>query len=149
MNKMFILASLALALMTGCASVNTNDGAIPANIKIHKTYTPDITVQKTAVSGDATVNCLFGLITWGVSEYADDAFVKTGPSISLLKSADEVAKQGATYNACNTAKADYLLGAKYRLDTMDYFVFKTVKCTATGYPGTITGVKEVACPATK
>jgi hypothetical protein len=143
MNKMLILAGVALALMTGCAAVNTNDGAIPANIKIQKTYTPDIAVKQEKVSGEATVNCLFGLITWGVSEYADDAFVKTGPNISLLKSADEVAKQGATYKACDAAKADYLLGAKYRLDTMDYFVFKTVKCTATGYPGTIKGVKEV------
>ncbi|MBQ9694771.1 MAG: hypothetical protein IJV69_08455 [Kiritimatiellae bacterium] len=148
MNKMLTLAGVTLALMTGCLSVNTNDGAITTDIKIRKVYTPNIEVQQTAVSGEATVNCLFGFITWGVSEYADDAFVKTGPNIAVFASADEVAKQGATYQACDAAKADYLLGAKYRLDTADYFVFKTVKCTATGYPGTIKGVKAVKTTAT-
>lgn len=149
MKKVLVLAGAALALMTGCISVNNNDGAIPADITVRKGYIADIDVQDKAASGEATVNCLFGFITWGVSEYADDAFVKTGPAISLLKNANDVAKQGATYNACEKTKADYLLGAKYRLDTEDYFVFKTVKCTATGYPGTIKGVKEIPCPAKK
>lgn len=149
MKKSLILAGAALALMTGCISVNTNDGAIPADITVRKGYVADIDVQETAAQGEATVNCLFGLITWGVSEYADDAFVETGLGVTLIKSANDVAKQGATYNACEKAKADYLLGAKYRLDTEDYFVFKTVKCTAIGYPGTIKGVKEVPCPIKK
>lgn len=149
MKKMLVLAGAALALMTGCISVNTNDGAIPADITVRKGYVADIDVAQQAATGEATVNCLFGLITWGVSNYADDAFVKTGPALTLLTSANDVAKQGATYNACEAAKADYLLGAKYRLDTEDYFVFKTIKCTATGYPGTIKGVKEVKCPTTK
>lgn len=149
MKKMLVLAGAALALMTGCISLNTNDGAIPADITVRKAYTADIDVKDTPASGEATVNCLFGFITWGVSEYADDAFVQKGPSISLLKSADAVAKQGATYNACEAAKADYLLGAKYRLDTESYIVFKKVKCTATGYPGTIKGVKEIKGPAAK
>lgn len=143
MKKVLVLAGAALALMTGCISVNNNDGAYPAEITVRKNYIADIDVQETAVQGEATVNCLFGLITWGVSEYADEAFVETGLGVTLIKGANDVAKQGATYKACEAAKADYLLGAKYRIDTEDYFVFKKVKCTATGYPGTIKGVIEV------
>jgi hypothetical protein len=150
MKKMLLLASAAMALMTGCMSTNTNDGAVAAPITMrNKEYIADVTVQKTAVSGEATANCLFGFITWGVSEYADEAFVKNSGLGISLGGADTVVKQGATYQACEAAKADYLLGAKYRIDTSDYFIFKKVKCTATGYPATIKGVKEVATTTVK
>lgn len=143
MKKMLILASATLALTTGCISLNTNDGAVPVEVKVQKAYTADIAVQDKTTSAEATVNCLFGLITWGVTEYADDAFVTSNASLSLVKDANTVAKQGATYKACKATNADYLLGATYRIDTEDYFVFKKVKCTATGYPATVKGVKEV------
>ena len=85
---------------------------------------------------------LFGCIAWGASSFADDAFSSTSNNpLSLVASPNTLAKQAATYNACEANKADALLGAKYKLDTMDFVVFKTVKCTATGYPGVIKGVK--------
>lgn len=149
MKKMLILAGAALALMTGCISANTNDGAIPVDVTVRKGYIADLDVKDTTVTGEATVNCLFGILTWGVSEYADDAFVKTGSGVSLLKDANDIAKQGATYNACEATKADYLLAAKYRIDIEDYLVFKKIKCTAVGYPGTIKGLKEVKAPTAK
>lgn len=142
MKKIPIFAGVALALMTGCMSTNTNDGATPVSFAVAKAYTADVDVQKEATQAEATVNCLFGLITWGVSEYADDAFVTSNTGLGLFKDPATVAKQGATYKACDATKADYLLGATYRIDTQDYFIFKTVKCTATGYPATVKGVKE-------
>ncbi|MDO5461976.1 MAG: hypothetical protein Q4F99_00605 [bacterium] len=143
MKKMLTLAGVALALMTGCISANTSDGAKAVEFSVEKAYTADVEVQEAAVSADATVNCLFGFITWGVSGYADEAFKTANPGLSLLKDPNTVAKQGAVYNACEEKKADYLLGATYRIDTEDYFVFKKIKCTATGYPATVKGVKEV------
>ena len=65
----------------------------------------------------------------------------SGLPFQFVASGDQVAKQGATYNACEAAKADVILGAKYKLDIADYFVYKTIKCKVTGYPGTIKGVK--------
>ena len=58
-----------------------------------------------------------------------------------IKLVDAVCELVDVYNACEANKADALLGAKYKIDTEDYFVFKKVKCTATGYPGVINGVK--------
>ena len=151
MNKMLTLASMALlALMTGCAAVNTNDAAVATEVVVCKTYAPKMDVKKEAVTGVATVNCLFGgLITWGVSNYADDAFIKTGSPVALVANPMTVAKQGATYNACAAADATHLLGATYRVDTEDYIVFKKVKCTATGYPGKVTGIVETKPVTTK
>lgn len=143
MKKMLILAGIALTLMTGCLSTNTNDGATPVEFKVEKAYTADVDIQKDATKAEATVNCLFGLITWGVTEYADEAFVSSNSGLGLFKDPMTVAKQGATYKACKDANADALLGATYHIDTEDYFIFKKVKCTAEGYPATIKGVKEV------
>ncbi len=145
MKKMLAFASLALvALMTGCTAVNTNDGAVPTEVVVRKVYTPSIDVKTTTVSGEATVNSLFGILNWGVTEYADDAFVvRSNTGLSLFTSPNKVAQQGATYKACAANDADYLLGATYRIDTEDYIVYKKVKCVATGYPGTLKGVAEV------
>ena len=59
------------------------------------------------------------------------------------------AKAAAVYNACKAAKCDMLLSAKYELTTTDYFVYKVVNCTVTGFPGTEVGVvrKDVAFPS--
>ena len=151
MNKMLTFAAMVLVVtMTGCMSLNTSDGAISPEVIVRKTYTPKIELQKAAVTGEATVNSLFGgLITWGVSKYADEAFMTTGSNVSLVANPMKVAQQGATYNACAAADADYLLGATYRVDTEDYIVFKKIKCTAKGYPGKVTGIVEAKAATTK
>lgn len=134
-------AMMAAVALTGCFSVNTNDAAVKAPVCLKKQMTPDIKVGLNKVSGEASVNCLFGFITWGVSEYADDAFVCSSSMPLLIADGKTVAKQGATYKACGKSKADYILGAKYRVDTKDYFVFKQIKCKVTGFPGYLKGMK--------
>ena len=96
-----------------------------------------------AASGEATIYSLFGIFTWGVSNFADDSFVMRENNNSFLLTIDPlaVAKQGAVYNACKTANSDMLLGAKYVINTNDYFVFKTINCKATGFPGVLKDVK--------
>ena len=145
MKKMFLsLLAIATAVsLSGCFAVHTNDAAavVKVDVKAHE-FKADIAVGKTPVSGEATVHNLFGLISWGVSSYADDAFCSTSTlPIQLILPATTVAKQGATYNACAEAKADVLLAAKYKLDINDYIVYKAIKCKVTGYPGSIKGVK--------
>ncbi|MDD4817849.1 MAG: hypothetical protein PHI85_07760 [Victivallaceae bacterium] len=136
-------ALFASAILSGCATQNTSQGAYAPEVKVEKSYEAVIQKQDKAVAGDATVNCLFGIFTWGVSNFADDAFVmqQNSNSFSLTMNPADVAKRGATYNACANAKSDMLLGAKYVVDTKDYFVFKTIKCTATGFPGVLQAVK--------
>ncbi|MBQ9789738.1 MAG: hypothetical protein IJW31_09110 [Lentisphaeria bacterium] len=140
---MLTLACTVCAIIfSGCRVINTNDAATAVNFDATAKVTPQVEVADKAVTGEATVNVLFGCIAWGASSFADDAFSSTSNNpLSLVASPNTLAKQAATYNACEANKADALLGAKYKIDTMDYFVFKTVKCTATGYPGVIKGVK--------
>ena len=134
--------ALSALILSGCSAVNTSQGAYTADVSVSKEFTPVVDLQKEVVSGEAQVNCLFGIFTWGVSSFADNAFVKsTGPSFSITANPMDVAKQGATYNALDAANADMLLAAKYVIDTKDYVVFKQINCTATGFPGVIKDVK--------
>ena len=84
---------------------------------------------------------MLGLITWGVTDYADEAFVSGAPAIQLAPNPLTVVKQGATYNACAAAKADMLLAAKYNIKISDFFVYKKIECDVTGFPGVVKGVK--------
>ncbi len=140
---MFAAAICATLFVTGCMTKNTSQGAYMADIKIEKTYQAVIDAQNKQVSGEATVNNLFGFITWGVSDFADEAFTKYqgGPMLFFTLDAKTAAKQGATYNACEAANADMLLGAKYVIDTQDYIVYKRITCKATGTPANLKGIK--------
>ena len=144
MKKQLLLAGGAVAaalVMTGCMATHTNDAASSAKVCVGKKFDADIVAGKQAVSGTATVHNLFGIITWGVSNFADDAFVSGNNGLQLAVSPLTVAKQGATYNACTANKADMLLAAKYKIDVKDFFIYKNVTAKVTGYPGVIKGVK--------
>jgi len=124
-------------------STHTNDATaeVKFNVKA-KEYQADVVTGKQAVSGEASVHSLFGIISWGVSKYADNAFVTTSASpLQLTVDPLTVAKQGATYNACEASKADAILAAKYQIEVADYFVYKVIKAKVTGYPATIKGIK--------
>lgn len=142
-SLLIVAAAAATVIMTGCMATHTNDGAAPVKVCVKAPeFKADVVAGQTAVSGEATVHNLFNLITWGVSDFADDAFVSVSAlPVQLVTPADQVAKQGATYKACQAAKADVILAAKYKLDIKDFFVYKSIKCKVTGYPGTIKGVK--------
>jgi len=147
MKKLMVLGgAIAAALLTGCMSTHTNDATATVPFEMEKkVYKADVVTQKEAVSGEATVHNVLGLFTWGVSEFADEAFVSTSRQfieIQLAVNPVDAAKQGATYKACEAAKADAVLAAKYKLDIADYFVYKQIKCKVTGYPATIKGVKK-------
>ncbi len=136
-------AVLASVLMSGCATRNTSQGAYAPEVTVEKKYEAVIEKKAAAASGEATIYSLFGIFTWGVSNFADDSFVMRENNNSFLLTIDPlaVAKQGAVYNACKTANSDMLLGAKYVINTNDYFVFKTINCKATGFPGVLKDVK--------
>ena len=143
MKKSLLLVAVCAvaAFMTGCMATHTNDAASSAKVCVGKKFDADIAAGKQAVSGTATVHNLFGFITWGVSNFADDAFVSGNNGLQLAVSPLTVAKQGATYNACTANKADMLLAAKYKIDVKDFFIYKNVTAQVTGYPGVIKGVK--------
>lgn len=144
MKKQFALAFGALVAavgMVGCMSTHTNDGTAVVKIAVTKDYKADIVTQAKPVSAEVTVHNVLG-ITWGVSDFADDAFVSTSSTILPLGiSPFDAAKQGATFKACEAAKADAILAAKYKMDVADFIVYKKISCKVTGYPASIKGVK--------
>ena len=142
-SLMFVAVCAIAVFMTGCFATHTNDAAATAKACVGKKFEADIVAGKTAVKGQATIHNVLGLITWGVNNYADEAFVTTNNSALpfLAVSPLDVAKQGATYNACTAAKADMLLAAKYNIKISDFFVYKKIECNVSGFPGVVKGVK--------
>ena len=141
MNKVMACAVVA-AIACGCISVNQNDGGsacrkpcIATDI-VHEKFT----VADQTVSAEDQLNCLFGLICWGsTATHIADAVCGQSP----FPNAIDKAKNGAYANACDVAKCDQVVGAKYKVTTEDYYVFKTVKAEITGYPATLTGVELI------
>lgn len=137
-----ILAGVALAVVgVGCTSFETNRGGREVEVKMPLNVEPIVEAGNQMVEGNATVNCLFGIFTWGVSSQAVGVdYFNHCSSASVFTSAADVAKNGAAYNACTGANADLLLAARYNVTETNYFVFKKVECQVKGYPGTLKGI---------
>ncbi|MBO5990609.1 MAG: hypothetical protein J6R00_03080 [Lentisphaeria bacterium] len=151
MKKLMLFAAACAAglVLTGCLSTHTSDATAEVKVCVKApAFTADVQAGQTAVTGKANIHCLFGIICWGVSSYADNAFVSTTANafgkfpFQLFAPPQTVVKQAATYNACAANKADVILAAKYKLDIADFFVYKKFACQVTGYPGTIKGVTK-------
>lgn len=138
MKKLLSIAMVA-ALAAGCITVNKNDGGNssikPGQVKdnIHLKYQ----VDKDVVTASDQIHCLFGFICWGstATHTADDG--EFGFSCAT------VAKNGAYANACDAAKCDQIAGARYKLTTEDYFVYKKCKAEVTGFPVKVVGAEVV------
>lgn len=144
MNKIFMMITVVVLgiVSTGCTSFETNRVGEQVKVDMAVKVEPEIEAGKQMVEGNATVNCLFGLFTWGVDSQALGVnYTNNGISGGLFTSSADIAKNGAAYNACTDAKADLLLAPRYNLTVKDYFVFKTVKCQVKGYPGVLKSIK--------
>ena len=140
--KKTMLCAVIAAIACGCVSVNQNDGGnacrrpcIAKDI-VHEKFT----VAAQTVSAQDQLNCLFGFICWGsTATHIADAVCGQGPFLNAAAKA----KNGAYANACDAAKCDQVVGAKYKVTTEDYFVFKKVTAEITGYPATLSGVELI------
>lgn len=52
-------------------------------------------------------------------------------------------KEWCVRDACDAAKCDQVVGARYKVTTEDYFVFKKINAEITGYPASLTGVELI------
>src|SRR5574344_706100 len=135
MNKIMLSAAMAAVLATtGCISVNKNDGgnALKNPAALTEGYKQTFKVADEQVEAKDHINVLFGFIAWGSSAtHVADNF--GGEGFGFIVPADCKAKNGAFANACDAAKADTILGARYNVTTKDYFVFKQIDATIKGY----------------
>ena len=132
MKKLMMVAAVA-AIACGCITNHKNDGgdaclkpAIAKDI-VHEKFT----VGKDPVTASDSINCLFGWICWGSSStHIADAVCDGSGEKPILGIFDnkgiKQAKNGAYANACDAANCDQIVGAKYKVTTKDYFVFKQI-----------------------
>jgi len=156
MKKLTLLLGCvaAVGIMTGCTSFNTSDGAslMPQVSADHPGYEAKLSVGDKRIQGEATVNVLFGIFAWGTDGYADNTKLSTASPVALplpvpvpvpeLPTAEDFAKKASVYNVCEAKKVDTLVGSRYTIKTVDYFVFKIINCKVEGFPAKITGVTQ-------
>lgn len=140
--KRIIIGATIAALACGCVSVRQNDGGnacrTPCIAKdiVHEKFA----VSDKTISAQDKINCLFGIICWGSSAtHFSDAVCGQGPFLDAVA----MAKNGAYANACDAAKCDQVVGARYKVTTEDYFVFQKINAEITGYPASLTGVELI------
>lgn len=135
-------------ILTGCKSTNTSDGGsmniYPQTVGPVDAYRPLYKVnEKQKVDGEAKINVLFGIFTWGdTTNFADNSSL-FGNAWYAAFCSKEMAGKAAFYNACIAANCDAIVAARYVINTTDYFVFKTMKVKVTGFPAVMTGVETV------
>ena len=150
MKKLMIGAAIA-AIACGCISVNQNDGGnacrkpLMAKDIVHEKFT----VAKNTVSAqDKLYGICFGPFnfTFGSSAtHEADAVCSEEKSFfdKIFPNAANKAKNGAYANACDAANCDQIVGAKYKVKTTSYVVFKIFDAEITGYPATLSGVEVI------
>lgn len=149
MKKIITLALAALGVAfigTACKSTETNRPGDHVQITMPLTLDPQVEIGTKKITGSAAVHSILGFINWGVSDQAVGAKFGTGVAadmLSFIPSGENVAKNGAVYNACVTNNADLIIAPQYILKTENYFVYKVIKCNVTGFPGTIKSVKVI------
>ena len=155
MKKFFAaLAVLATALVfTACTTTNTSDAGkmnlYPDLYKPAYAYRPIYEVNtQTKVSGEAKIHVLFGIFSWGVDKFADNAsvFAEDGTFswlANVFPSAKNLSGKAAFYSACVKAKCDAVLAARYEIVTEDYWVYQFVHTKVSGYPAVMKGLDKV------
>ena len=153
MKKLMCAAAIA-ALACGCITVNKNDGGdhnlqpkVAKDI-VHEKYS----VEQTPVTATESINVIFGIFPFG----ATATHIADGAPLSTFWQGDSLnskVRNGAYANACDQAKCDAIVGARYNVRTEDYVVYKKLTCEITGYPAKLTGVELIenkgCCPCMK
>ncbi len=167
MHKLTIMAAAVAVLATGCISVNKNEAGhhnlVPNLLKdiIHEKYSvaeKPITAENTVYSicggivfGNQathiadhvpTVNAAPSAVNWS-SATMNSGLMALAQGWSPLSKTENTAMNGAYAIACERAKADAIVGARYTLTVTDYVVYKVVNAKITGYPATMTGVEVI------
>jgi hypothetical protein len=146
MNKVMMvsLSLVAMGFLTGCVTVNKNDGGSELRSPCVKaeSYKQKFDVGQNPVEGKDQVHVLFGLCSWGSSAtHVADAV--EAPSLMFIPSALDIAKNGAYANACDSSNADSIIATRYKITTEDYFVYKKITAELKGFPAKMTSLEKV------
>jgi hypothetical protein len=139
-----ILTVLSLALLAGCTSLNTSQFSQPFHGRVSSDLKADVAVGE-KIAGSASSILLFGLITLGAPNKLADGIVYGGAPVgNPYFNPYEELKSAAAYNAVTEARADVIIAPRYTLSGTNYFLFKTLTATVSGYKGTLRGFRTSA-----
>lgn len=132
--KKLLIPALVLGLATcGCVSVDTyrEDGVDGLQYLSDKSYNPyyiDYTIGKDRVEGTGKSTCWFWFFGGNDGRHLNPP----GFGIGGIQSA----KEAATFDAVESAKADTLVGAQYRYTCTSKWlgIYKEVDCSVRGFP---------------
>ena len=154
LSCLLVGACLCVLAASGCVQINSSDSGsmniAPKTVGPVDNYRPLYKVDESRkVSAESSVNNLFWIFTWGSDNaVADNAVISSGAGPFLARlfpflAAKETAAKAAFYKACQNARCDSIVAARYEITTTDYLVFKKVSVQLSGFPATLTGVEAV------
>ncbi|MVW90111.1 hypothetical protein EI969_29980 [Pseudomonas sp. PB101] len=140
----FLTLSTIIATASGCVSYNNSQPSSPIDSTVKADLKADIAVGD-AISGQSSVNVLFGFLKFGGdSQFADGVSYggQSGAGLSSL-GLDPVSavKSAAAYKAVKASGADLIVAPRYEVSEENYFIFKKVSVTVKGNKGNIRSIR--------
>ncbi|UCR85798.1 hypothetical protein [Pseudomonas chlororaphis] len=143
MKKAFKFIALStLIAASGCTSYNVSQPAAPIDSQVKADLKADVAVGE-AISGQSSVNILFGVLKFGGdNQFADGVTYggDTGGGLGMLDPVSAV-KSAAAYKAVKASGADLIVAPRYEVSEENYFVFKKVSVTVKGNKGSIRSIQ--------
>ncbi|MGF0241535.1 hypothetical protein ACQR3P_19985 [Rhodococcus sp. IEGM1300] len=140
--KMLTLSTL-IATASGCVSYNQSQPTSAIDSTVKADLKADITVGE-AISGQSSVNILFGVLKFGGdSQFADGVSYggQSGGLGGLGLDPVTAVKSAAAYKAVKSSGADLIVAPRYEVSEENYFIFKKVSVTVKGNKGNIVSIR--------
>lgn len=119
MEKLLMPLVGSMIALSGCTSYridNETHAVVTPNYEDGPSYITKWNAETNRVAATSNAGVLFGIFSCGEGKFAPVPGMM-GFSIFPTRRAMNVAKQGATYNACVDNSADALVGAMYKYRT--------------------------------
>jgi len=143
MKKLLIPAVLTCVAATGCVSINTyREGDVEPQEGLQdysaNPYKINYDLGQQRVKGSGKSECWFWFFSSG------DGRHMSYPGV-CFDSGVATAKESATFDAVESAKADALMGAMYRYTKTSKFwgIYKSVDCEVIGFPAKVSGIEKI------
>ena len=141
-NAKVAVLSAAMVMGVGCAAQNLSQYPAPIDTTVKSDLKAEIAVGG-PISGESSANIIMNLFAFGGDTKYADGVVYGGGAGGAVGLPDPVskAKAAAAYNAVMSSGADVIVAPKYIVNVKDYFVFKQVNVTVTGWSGKIKSIR--------
>ena len=139
------MAVASVMALAGCGAVNKSQFSSPFVSHTQSNLEANLEIGE-KISGTASETCLFKLLCFGPTHFADNVDFNAGGQGGFfqLQGFEGVkVKNAAAYEAVSKSNADVIVAPRYTVESTDFLIFKTTSATVTGYKGTIKNIKQV------